>query len=263
MGSMGAVRDFQSWSRKQSAPATIAIVALMVLSSIYFWVTHGDGMASFEITGNWLKMPWQLITYPFAYLPLADALSFMFFVCIIAWMIFAGMAIERELGWVRYVVLWLVMSAAPALLIGIYSQIRGLPFAFGGPFLPIEGLTILWCTRFASQSILVYGFIPMTGKWLAWLTVAMVFFLYGAMRPEFGILASIPLVIPWMYASDRIPNFAYGRYGGRTREQNLKRTERADKKYFEDVRRREQEGADRERLRKLFENSMKDEPGDR
>jgi len=224
------------------------------------------------LTNEWAGQPWQLVTYPFAYTPLTDAIAFMFFVCLIAWMIFAGMTVEREIGSPRFAIMWIAMSIAPALLIGVYSSIARLSFGFGGPFLPAAGLTIAWCTRYASEQILLYGFIPMAGKWVAWITAAMVFFLYGAMRPEFGILAAGPLVLPWLYAANRLP-FPYGRVGsfgsgwGRsskgTRDENLKRHEKMDKKYYEDVKKREQERADRERLRKLFESSMNDDTKDK
>ncbi len=239
----------------------------MIVTSIYWWYSHMQGVQTFMLTNHWSSNPWQLITYPFAYTPLADALAFMFFVCLIAWMVFAGMTVEREIGSLRFAILWLLMSLIPALLVGIYASVGGSALGFGGPFLPAAGLTVAWCTRYAKDTILLYGFIPMSGKWVAWITAAMVFFLYGAMRPEYGILAAGPLVLAWLYAANRLP-IPYGRVGGfgdglgrsgRTHKENLKRTERMDRAYYDDVKRREQERAEREKLRKLFESSMDDD----
>lgn len=259
MGSMGAVRDFKSWTKKQSAPATIAILALMAVSSIYWWSVHQRGVDALMLTDRWSSSPWQLVTYSFAFDPLSNALNLMFFSILMVWMFFAGSFVEREIGPGRFVLLWLVSSAAPALLIGIYASAAGIKFGIGGPFLAVDGITVAWCARNATSSVLLYGVLPVAGKWLAWISAGSIFFLYGAGNPIFGILATAPLILPWLYASNRIPNLAYGNQGGRTPQQNLKRHERMDSKYFDEVKKREQERAEREKLRKLFENSMNDD----
>jgi len=104
--------------------------------------------------------------------------------------------------------------------------------------------------------------IPIPGWLLAWLTAAITLFGYGTAysAPLMGAFACLHLLLAYFYASNRIPNLAYGRAGGPTNYQNLKRTERMDKSYFDDVRKREQDRAEREKLRKLFEDSMTDDP---
>ncbi|HVT10765.1 MAG TPA: hypothetical protein VHE55_00745 [Fimbriimonadaceae bacterium] len=257
---MGAARDFKSWVNKQAAPATIAILALMIASSIYWWSVHQKGIEGLMITSEWTSSPWQLVTYSFAYEPLSNALSLMFFTVLLVWVFYAGSSVEREIGPGRFAALWFATGAIPALLIGLYATVAGIHFGFGGPFLAADGITVAWCARNANSSVYLYGVLPIAGKWLAVLSAVGIFFLYGAGQPVFGVLAAAPLILPWLYASNRLPGITYrGEPRAASEKQNLKRHERMDNKYFEDVRRREQERAEREKLRKLFEDSMKDD----
>ncbi|HWA82859.1 MAG TPA: hypothetical protein VG820_05480 [Fimbriimonadaceae bacterium] len=264
---MGAARDFKSWANKQAAPATIAILALMIASSIFWWSVHQKGIQGLMMTSEWTSSPWQLVTYSFAYEPLSNALNLMFFTVLLIWTFFAGSFVEREIGAVRFVLLWIVTGAIPALLMGLWGTIANYKFAIGGPFLAVDGITVAWCARNASSSLYLYGVIPVMGKWLAWISAASIFFLYGAGQPIFGILAAVPLILPWLYASNRLPNIPYragdSTSSGKIRRENLKAHERQGNKYFDDVRRREQERAEREKLRKLFEDSMKDDGGEK
>lgn len=256
---MAVAREMKSWTNRQGAPATIAIIALMILSSLFWLYSHMRGAEHFVASNNWAYEPWQLITYPFAYTPLENGMGLVFFVFMVAWLLFAGRSLEHDLGTPKFVGLWVSMTILPALLIGLYANFRGVPFAIAGPYLPVEAVTIAWCTRNAGHTILLYGFIPLMGKWLGWITAAMVFWLFWTQRPEYGPLATLPLILAWLFASNRLPVRTYDRPSGGTSRQVLKKHERMDKSYFEDVKRREEERAERERLRKMFEDSLEDD----
>jgi hypothetical protein len=96
---------------------------------------------------------------------------------------------------------------------------------------------------------------------LAWLTAALVLFGYGTMlqAPLLGAFACIHLIIAYYFAANRFEAVPYRQGEGRVNPARMKATEKKDKSYFEEVRKREQERAERERLRKLFEDSMEDD----
>ncbi len=101
----------------------------------------------------------------------------------------------------------------------------------------------------------LYCILPITGKWLGWITVGMVVFYFGHAAPIVGGFAAIPLAIAYAYASDRIPRLAYGverRIKINEKEATTRGQVRYDQTYFDEVKRRERERAEQERLKKLF-----------
>jgi len=112
----------------------------------------------------------------------------------------------------------------------------------------------------------MYGIIPLSGKWLGWVTVATTILLAGFGNPLLGVVCALHLPVAFAFASNRIPAFTYNR-GASTSfakakmgdRANLKKSEKMDPKYYDEVKKREKEREERERLRKLFESSIQDD----
>jgi hypothetical protein len=107
---------------------------------------------------------------------------------------------------------------------------------------------------------MLFGFLPLTGYWLGWATVIMDLLLYGAGAPVVGVLACVHLGGAALFASDRLPYLPYGSGDyrpGRKVKVNEKEAVgrgqvRYDQTYFDEVKRREKEREEQERLKKLF-----------
>ena len=97
----------------------------------------------------------------------------------------------------------------------------------------------------------------MRGTWIAGLTALGVVVSYGAQNPPAAIAMLLPLGLAWLFASDRLPiGYRSGSGGGGSRRQRftvVRGAKEYDDGYFEDVKAREIEREERERLRKLFE----------
>ncbi len=244
-------------------PVCIAIIVLgaanMLISFVY-QVAPWNPILAF-LPQDALARPWTFITYPFA-VDLGGQAGFFAVVFGCWWLYFMGGSIERDLGSVKFAVFWLVMTIIPALVMwgGMMFMNQTSPLIY--MFLPLAGLTVAWCSRNPNSTINIMLVIPIAAKWLGWLTAGGVLFGYGWGNPLFGVFACLHLIIAWAYATNRIPGIPYGKAVFTRKREGWKPIERNDQ-YFADVKRREVERAERERLRKLFEGSLSDDPEDK
>jgi hypothetical protein len=99
--------------------------------------------------------------------------------------------------------------------------------------------------------------IPVQGRILAWLTAAVTLFSFGVWyhAPLFGVFSILHLGVAVLFATNRLPFFLYRRQQVVDR-QAQKKQEMMSKAYYDDVNRRSKEREERERLRRMFEDSM-------
>lgn len=260
------MQNAMSWYRRQAAPITIGIIASVIFFAFIWWFAAGKGMEQFALMPDWQSRPWTLLTYPWAFTPFYDGLQILFFVIMVMWVFWTGGSVERDLGPIKYSVLWLAMILLPAIIIVLLGPLVNRVFA-AGMWLPEAGITVVWCMRNLGAQIRLYGIIPLSGKVLAWVTVVVTILVSGAGNPPFGFVAALHLAVAWAFGSNLIPFWRYAHGGGtfgKAKIQDrpyLRKSERMEKGYYEDVKKREKEREERERLRKLFESSLDDDKG--
>jgi len=253
-----------SWFRRQGAPVTVILIASLIVAALTFWLTALSGLRYLILFPGWQSQPWSLVTYPWAGVPFESGLSLICFVFLCMWMWMTGSSLERDLGSAKYALLWLVMILTPALFIVLLGPLTGKAWGAAGIWVPEAAITIIWCVRNQTQTIMLYGIIPLSGKWLGWVTAGTLMVLTGAGNPVFGVIASLHLLLAVAFAMNRIPFWAYSRGSsafGKARlndNAHLKKTEKMDKSYYDDVKKREKDREEREKLRKLFESSIDD-----
>jgi membrane associated rhomboid family serine protease len=257
-----AMRDVVSAMRKNGQPASIAII---VISAALFLITFVAPTAPITfyiafLPSLFAEHPWSILTYPYA----ADARQAAFLIVLFEcfWMYGIGGSVERDLGTKRFLIFWAAMTVLPGFLMwGAMVALKVYaPLVF--LYLPLSGITIAWCARNPNEKILFMMVIPILGKWIGWITVGIVLFDYGQASPLLGVVACLHMVVAYLYATNRIPKLAYGREVFTRKREGWKPIERDDA-YFADVKKREIERAERERLRKLFEGSLSDDPEDK
>ncbi len=132
------------------------------------------------------------------------------------------------------------------------------PFVLASAWIPLSMISVMWGTRNPDAPVTLMFILPLTGKWVAWLSAFLVFFAL-AHYPELAPFAAAPCILAYFFAANKIPFLPFAksdqRYMGAT-----KKWERYDKSYYEEVQRREKDRDERERLRKLFEGSLNDDP---
>jgi membrane associated rhomboid family serine protease len=263
MRRMGFVRDFQSSARSHNAPGTVALVSALVLFFVLTWARVAPELLLQMgfITDGALSRPWSFFTYPFVgTIPPIGLL----FLCLWLWGI--GGSVERDLGTGRYLGAFFFFSFLCALALFIGASAIGTSTGLFSAFVPVAAITIMWGTRNPESPVMLMFVLPIKGKYIAWLSAGLVFF--GTTHPALAPFAAAPLALAYFYAANRLP-IPYGRSGGfgtksspPGRSQTRFRVQ-DEAKYFDDVRKRQQEREERERLRKLFESSMKDDEPER
>lgn len=258
--SMGLMDGVKGWVRQNNSPVTAGLIGSLFVAALLNWFLKMPAL--FALGQDAFSRPWTLLTYPWAYSPFTDGLSLMFFFFMLIWLYSVGPGLEREMGSGRFAAFWGFFTLIPAILMSLVGGFA----LYGGPFIPEAAVTIAWCFRNRGQSIALYGVLPVPAPWLAAITAFSTLMVHGAQNPLFGIAATAPLALAMLFAQNKLP-IAFG--GGRTsgggfRQQKVKvHANRAqaqyDESYYDDVLRREKERDERERLRKLFENSLKDD----
>lgn len=251
---MAAMRDFKGWSNREGSAVTTLLVASISITALYFFSCRYEGAEYVGYHGVGASRPWTLVTYPWSQLILSGV-SILGFIFLMIWFYSIGRAVERDVNSKKFAVIWVV-----ATLVGALSNWAGSYLAKGfwpltGPALPIAAISIIWCTRNPSAEMRVYMVIPITGKWLGFIIVGLVLLGFGRDAPLVGILDCVPVALAFAYASNRLPGLAYGAggvYKAKQKEATTRGQVMYDQSYFDDVKRREIEREERERLKKLL-----------
>ncbi|HVL38342.1 MAG TPA: hypothetical protein VM328_03020 [Fimbriimonadaceae bacterium] len=252
------INDLRHRVRQHGAPVCALLIGAWVVSFLAAWFTGGGFLPHLTfMTGDAGSEPWTFLSYPLVVPP--DVNGFISLIFLGFWMWNIGGLVERELGSARFGIFVAVFTLACSisLLIGA-TLLSRFGFLYGGWFIA-SACTVVWGTRYPNQQAMFMLLLPIQARWLAIISVALVFF--GTEPKELAPFAAFPLLAVHVYARGRFPGLSYG--GGTTAASSpYKKDSAGDKRYFEEVRRREQERAERERLRKLFESSLSDEKDD-
>jgi hypothetical protein len=223
----------------------MGLVASFVTMAVVSFLTRGAAVGTLSVHES---RPWSALTYPWALDSLGSPMALVLLLLLGIWLVQFGGSVERDMGTGRFATFWVVAT----LLFGIVAMALGLPLA--GPMLPGAAVIVVWGARNPRSSVLLYGVLPISGTWLAGLTVAAVFLSFGAMVPVAGALFAAILGVAWSFGQDRLPLAYSGTRRAKAAKVTVVRGATAyDESYFENVKQREIEREERERLRKLFE----------
>lgn len=258
---MSIFSDLQSSARKSGAPATVVLVFAIVGGYIVSWFSQGRVFGP-----NWAfhpailsDSPWSIFTYTFSAPATGDWAIGILFAAL--WLWGMGASVERDIGAGRFVAFFFIMTTLGALAYFIGFLLLGPTSArpFIGPFMAIAAVTVVWGTRNPTACVQLMFVLPITGKWLAWVSAALVFL--STDSRTLAIFACVPLILAWAFAAEKLPI----PYRAVPRDRRVRGGVGSPREsaYFDEVRKREQDRKERERLRKLFESSLDDPDKDR
>lgn len=261
---MAAVGGFSLGPPRSAAKATLALIGVLAATFLLAWFglrdTFGMGLALDPAALG--SRAWAVLTYPFASLGDGRDLFFTLIMWLVLYMF--GGAIERDAGPWRLLLIFLGGSALGALSMAAGSLLAGGAPMLLGPSLGVACITMAWSARNPEATILLFFIIPLKGKYLAILTVALTLFGFGTGFPLVGLFAVVPLAVAWLWASGKL-GMAFvdaPSPGGRSRAER-KREEQRHREYITSVKDREAERAEKERLRALFERSLIEDPDEK
>jgi membrane associated rhomboid family serine protease len=157
-----------------------------------------------------IGMPWVYLTYPFVN-DLAGGFGVIGMLFLAFWLYWVGGALERDLGALRFGILWLVAGLLEAACVAIAGSLIGVPWIAQGALLPVGVLTVVWGVRNRTASVMLMMILPLNGFWMAWLMVAIILVEYGRQSLFLGAAACLPLALAWAYADNKIPGLTYGK----------------------------------------------------
>ncbi|MBL8086653.1 MAG: hypothetical protein JNM85_01125 [Chthonomonas sp.] len=241
-----------------SDPVTFGIIAVSLVLFLAVWFRAFDWTAIYPslmfVGQNASQSPWVMLTYWLA--PTSSILALLLG-SFILWQF--GGQLETQLGSRQYglmLLVWLTLSGA----VGFVASMLGVPVVMGGMTMLVSFAVMIWCGRFPTASINLFGMLPVPAWGIALLTA--VISLLQQSPPLAAVLVTVPVVLSYYWALDRlpIPFSATRKHAGTTFKFSAdpKRQERAEREYLDKVKDREKERAERERLRKLFEGGQED-----
>lgn len=242
-------------SRPRSSGVFPLLIALGLGFILSFGLTSSGVPALF---GSQLETPWGILTYPLAY-PFAGS-RFIAVIFTLLWIYYAYTALESTLG--RWGVIW--HFVAFQVLFGLFGflaeSLLASDYALFGPFIPAEALVILWAAVAPNSTISLFGVLPVKMLYIGLISTGTILFFEGALNPMIGVIMVIPAAIVWLYGLGKLPGLAPGSI--RPRRSTKKQNKEWDS-YYSKVKTRQKEREERERLKKLFEDSMGNSDSDK
>jgi len=256
MISMGVIGDVRSWAGRQKTLVSLGLSASFVAAAIFLLASHRQVIPSLAMLPDWSLHAWALLTYPWSSVPLSEPGDILSLAVEIYLLYVLGGALEREMGSPKYASLFVLLVLIASVFTAIGGQIAYVDWAVAGPWLPIAGLVVAWCNRNPNASIRLWMVVPLPARWIGWLVALGVFVSYRKAGIVVESFACVHLLFAWAYASDRLPFKFPGARSASAKPSTQKPTlvggVAYDEKYYDDVKRREQERLERERLKKLF-----------
>lgn len=175
-------RRWRSFMYRDFAPATKVVLGLELAAFLFTAISGTYHLLALD-GQRALARPWTFLTYSL----LNGSILTLFFSGL--WWWFIGGSLERTWGTHRFVVNWLIIALVTSVSLWLGSVLRGIPLLVGGWYLPMTGLTVAWGILYANQEISLYGIIPVKGQWLAWLSLAILFFSFVAVDVVLGVFS--------------------------------------------------------------------------
>jgi len=188
----------------RSPAPVIAILALTLLGTIVGAVLLRNGVPALAYVGLapaavWQGEIWRLLTW-FFFAPGIGPISLIFWAMML--LVF-GRDLCDAWGWRRFVGVYLGIGALAGLgtcLIALaWRALLGTSYMDSWPV--IDALVIVWAFLFPTRQIMFNFVVPVSGKALAWITVALTVF--------FALLSGLAVFLPHMIAL--VLGFAYVR----------------------------------------------------
>lgn len=229
-------------------PVTVGLTVAVVCGAILTLGKPTWMLETLGFSGTLLPQLWTSLTYV-----LVNSLGPLGLVFLPLWLLSIGGSVERDHNTPRFAVLLLALTLLSVLPFIILQK------PLSGILIPDAALTVIWAARQPNACVMVFGLIPVKAKWIAWLGVASVLVSYGAGNLVMGFTSLLSCLAAFLYATNRLPiRYGFSQMSGGAPRKSKAQKEKEDA-YLSDVFLREQERAERERLRRLFEGSLEDD----
>lgn len=244
--------------------ATVYIIAALIgcfLLTFFFSGSQSNPIWEGLAYTTDLSKPWTLFTYPFA-----TPLGGVFFFAISCWIIYQFMSdLERRMGAWGITLFFFTMALLGGLGYFIGTIVAAGPSAYQPKLsLIIEVIIFTWALLNWGSTIKLFMIIPVPCSVIVYLSIASVVIEHGIGSPLVGVFTALPLLVSWLYVTNRIAFMPFGKVPDVAGVKEKKKDDREFNDYMDKVREKEQDRNEKEKLRKMLESSLseddKDEP---
>lgn len=178
-------------------PVTICLVAVSVVLFLADFFTQGKlgGYFSFQLfSGRLISPPWTPLAYPL----LTPSPIAMLFGGL--WLWWVGGSLERSWGSTRFATFFVVATLVSAGCLWGGALILHAPLAGLGDIWPVLAvLTVAWASINPYEPVVFYFVIRMQARWMALITVGLVYFLDIGGGPLVGLFYLLAPLAAWYY----------------------------------------------------------------
>jgi hypothetical protein len=196
-----------------------------------------------------------LLLHPFAF-GRQDLLPSLFGGLVAYW---TGRVIESRRGCKGMLIAWGLASISGALLWLVGRSFMDDSGLLAGPSIPLAAFICLWAAWNKGQKVMLMMIIPVPAPVIAALSGLGVLALYGMQNPIAGLLPALVPLAYWLHGDGRMPLPGWASAAGRADSRRRRQIQRE----LDDAKRREIDREERERLRRLFEASLEEDPPER
>lgn len=192
-GSMAFYRT-SSFLQRERIPVTITIVGANIVLFLADFFTKGllDPLFGFRAAGALLSPIWSPLTYPL----LTPSIIAVLFAC--WWMWFMGGSLERSWSSQRFGLFFAAITLLTALFVWIGTLVLRQPGELLGLWIPLAALTCAWAAINPREKVIWFVF-PMEARWLAILTVVIIYFGGFEDQPLLGLFFLLSPLAAWFY----------------------------------------------------------------
>ncbi len=249
--------NIQSFARRN--PAVFGILAISVVMFLVSFAAPQTIAPFLRFPGaDWMRAPWTLFTYILAW-PMGSIVGLLFM--ILALYSF-GSSLETRFGTPWFLKLFGIATLSGS-VIAIFASFIEPNATIVTPWVPTSLVMIAWCGFNRLESIMMYGLVRIPAPILALITGAILTFGTLSLGPIGSVSLLVPAALFWLYSIGQLPGVSRARptvSTGVKADAAAKRKAQAEREYLDRVQDRVKEREERERLRKLFEASLKDDP---
>lgn len=238
----------------KSNPTLLALIATMTLCYVYFWSTPTSPLLKAIYFNPAAPTLLNILFYPWAH----SGPGVIYFILGMLWLYWMGGQVERETSSLTALIFFFASSILGVAILPAFPN----SLAITGEFIASAAFTAAVATRHPLQQVLLMGIIPIQLRWLAIGTTLALVFLYGFGTPLAGIATAIPCILAYLWAANKLPlKYSASTQSARNvSKKEVKKDKEEFNKFIDDVRTREEKREENERLRKLFESSLNDDP---
>jgi len=180
-------------------------------------------LASLAPADVWRGQVWRLVTWPF----IEPGPIALIFACLFVW--WFGKDLADEWGSRRFLTVFggVVLAAAVGTCLVAQADPAVMDHSYLGGWALTTAMVVAWGLWFPTRVVRIYFVLPITGYWLAWLTIAVtvIFAVYSGWEGFLPELFAEGSILAWLFRRSLLARWSAARAGFEARRRQARRAQ--------------------------------------